>query len=261
MRIKIEITLTDDDHTEESKEIQVQIEESIPGGFQNIDQWEQNVHRIGFKSMRELFKCGIGLYEENVLSEYAHKNEDCQTERRGFREFTLKTVFGEVDFPRQRMYCRTCGEWVIPLNDALGLHYEEQERATTGVKELSCLYAIHHPYRSAVEKMEQMTQNPQIVSHEQIRRMVQEEGKRVRQREEEERKDAFFCFVKSIQEHPYSKPSYNGRLYISMDGILVHSSSGKGCYHEGKIGFICTEEREPAGRRVSCQETLHFQLP
>lgn len=252
-KVKVEITLTDDEYKKEGKEMQVQIEESIPDGFQSLDRWESNVRNLGFRSMRELFKQGIELFEEKILSEYTHKGESCQTERRGFREFTLRTVFGKVTFPRQRMHCNLCGEWVIPINDALGLHDDEQERATIGFKELSCLCAIYHPYRLAVEKMEQSTQNPRIVSHEQIRQVVQEEGRRVRQREEEAkagRKDAVFCLVKSIQENPYSKPSYNGRLYVNMDGILVHSSSGKGLYHEGKIGFICTDEREPVGRRV-----------
>ena len=56
MNIKIEITLTNDEYTEEAKEIQVQIEEQIPGGFQNLDKWEGDVRRIGFQGMRELYK-------------------------------------------------------------------------------------------------------------------------------------------------------------------------------------------------------------
>ena len=129
-KVKVEITLTDDDYTKEGKEIQVQIEETIPDGFQNLDQWESNVHQLGFRSMRELFKQGIELFEERILSEYTHQDGNCQTERRGFREFALRAVFGKVTFPRQRIYCKTCGEWVIPLNEALGLHDDEQERAT-----------------------------------------------------------------------------------------------------------------------------------
>jgi len=49
MNIKIEITLTNDEYTEEAREIQVQIEEHIPGGFQNLDIWESDVRRIGFR--------------------------------------------------------------------------------------------------------------------------------------------------------------------------------------------------------------------
>ena len=134
-KIKVVITLTDEEYTEEAGETQVEIEESIPEGFQDLDQWEQDVHKLGFRSMRELFKRGIGLFEEKVLSEYIHKNKRCDTGRRGFREFTMKTVFGKVQFSRQRMLCNTCGKWVIPVNAALGLHDDEQERATIVLKE------------------------------------------------------------------------------------------------------------------------------
>ena len=254
MKVKVTITLTDDDHTRENEEMQVEIEETIPGGFQNLDQWERHVHSIGFRSMREMFRGGIELFEREVLSGYTHRDEHCQTSKRGYRDFTVRTVFGRVRFPRQRLLCQTCGEWVIPLNDALRLHEDEQERATIGFKELACLYAVHHPYRQAVERVEQVSQDPQIVSHEHIRQIVQTEGERVRARDEEERRDAVFCFVKSIQGDLYSKPrrriGYSGRFYVFLDGILVHSSSRRGHYHEGKIGFICNDEREPAGRRV-----------
>ncbi len=249
-KIRVVMTLTDDEYTEGTRETQVEIEESIPAGFQNLDKWEQDVHEIGFRSMRELFKSGIELFEEKVLSEYIHKNKDCQTGRRGLREFTLKTVFGKVRFPRQRMLCNTCQEWVIPINEALGLHDDEQERATTGFKELSCLHAVHAPYRLAAENVQQSTQDPQIVSHEQVRQIVLEEGKGVRKREEEERKDAVFCFIKGLQNGEYPRDACSGRFYICLDGILVRSSTGKGRFHEGKIGFLCNDERESAGRRL-----------
>jgi hypothetical protein len=63
MKVKVTITLTDDDHTQEGEEMQVEIEETIPGGFQNLDQWEKNVHNIGFRSMRaykEIFVTHLG---------------------------------------------------------------------------------------------------------------------------------------------------------------------------------------------------------
>ncbi len=249
-KIRVVMTLTDDEYTEGTRETQVEIEESIPAGFQNLDKWEQDVHEIGFRSMRELFKSGIELFEEKVLPEYIHKNKDCQTGRRGLRELTLKTVFGKVRFPRQRILCNTCGEWVIPINEALGLHDGGQERSTTGFKELSCLHAVHAPYRLAAENVQQSTQDSQIVSHEQVRQIVLEEGKGVRKREEEERKDAVFCFIKGLQNGEYPRDACSGRFYICLDGILVRSSTGKGRFHEGKIGFLCNDERESSGQRL-----------
>jgi hypothetical protein len=249
-KVKVVITLTDDEYTEGPRETQVEIEESIPEGFQNLDKWEYDVHQIGFRSMRKLFKSGIELFEEKVLSGYIHKNQHCQIGRRGFRGFALRTVFGVVRFSRQRMLCDTCNEWVIPINEALGLHGDEKERATIGFKELSCLHAVRGPYRLAMENVQKSTQDSEIVSHEQIRQMVQKEGSKVREREEAERKDTVFCFIKALQNGAYPRYATSGRFYICLDGIHVSSAAGRGRSYEGKIGFICNDERESAGRRL-----------
>jgi len=50
MKIKVDITLTMGDDTEEERTMQVEIEESIPEGFQNLDLWEQNVRNMGFQA-------------------------------------------------------------------------------------------------------------------------------------------------------------------------------------------------------------------
>jgi hypothetical protein len=36
---------------------------------------------------------------------------------------------------------------------------------------------------------------------------------------------------------------------VCLDGIFVRSSSGKNRFHEGKVGFICSDEREAIGRK------------
>ncbi len=249
MKIKVDITLTMDDDTEEERTVQVQIEESIPEGLQNLDVWEQNVRNMGFQTMRSLFRSGIELYEQEVLSGYEHKGKHCHVIRKGKLDFTLTTAMGKVSFPRKRMLCKTCGEWVTPINEALGLHDDEQERATTGFKELSSFCAMNQPYRKAVEMMMRITQDTETVSHEQMRMMVKGEGKRVRQQEENDRKWSVFHFVRDLLDRPYHVPAGGGKLYVCLDGIFVRSSSGKNRFHEGKVGFICTDEREAIGRK------------
>ena len=66
MKVKVEITLTIDEYTEDARETQVQIEEDIPEGFQNLNAWEQNVRNIGFRSMRTLFSNGIELGSSQI---------------------------------------------------------------------------------------------------------------------------------------------------------------------------------------------------
>src|SRR4030042_4006047 len=207
-KVKVEITISCDD---ENEKIDAQIEESIPSGFQSLDKWEQCVRDVGFRAMRQLFKDGIELYQEDILFSHSEEHDDNhhddhQMVRCGHRELTLRTVFGKVRLPRQRMFCKKCGRWLIPINDSLGLHKEDNERATKGFKELSDLCAINQPYRLAADMIRQVTQEPEIVSHEEVRQIVQEEGKLVRQREEDDREDAVFCFVRAIQNRPDRVP-------------------------------------------------------
>ena len=164
------MTSTIDEYTEDAKEVQVEIEESLPDGFQNLDQWEQDARRVGFQSMHKLFRYGIEVYEETMLSRYTHKSNDCHLVKRGLREFTYKTASGEVTFLGRWMYCQTCREWVIPINQAMGSHDEQYERATTGFKELSCPCAVRQPYRQSAEMLGHITHDTAIVGHEHVRR-------------------------------------------------------------------------------------------
>jgi hypothetical protein len=253
MNVKIEITLTDDDYTEEAREIQVQIQESIPDGFQNLDRWEADVRRMGFQAMREIYRRGIELYEKKLLSEYTHSSKQCQTVKRGKLDFTLATVFGKVKFQRQRVFCKTCRKWVTPLNEALGLHEEDKERTTLALQQLSSLYAVNQPYRQAEKAIADITQDTEAISHQQIKLIVAQEGDRLRQYEEQRRKDISYGVIREIVDElrtPQSRsPTRPGRFYICLDGILVRSHRGKRHWHEGKVGFLCTDERQPVGKK------------
>ncbi len=261
MNIKIEITLTTDEYTEEAEQIQVQIEEHIPGGFQNLDKWEADVRRIGFQGMREMYKSGIELHEKHLLSGYTHKDKECQTVKRGKLDFTLATAIGKVTFPRQRIFCKTCKKWVTPLNEALGLHTEEQERTSLAFQQLSSLYAVNQPYRLAEETVKAITQDPEVTSHQQIKLIVDHQGDELRQYEEQKRRRVSYGVIREIVDnvrvaHPGSSPNSPGRsgthpgqFYVCLDGIFVRSHKGSGKWHEGKIGFLCTDEREPVGSK------------
>jgi len=262
MNVKIEITLTEDEYTEKSKQIQVQIEEHISEGFQNLDKWEDNVRRIGFQGMREMFRCGIELYEKHLLAEYNHKNSQCRTVRRGKLDFTIATAIGKVTFPRQRIFCKTCSKWITPLNKALGLHQQEQERTSLALQHLSSLCAINQPYRLATESVRNVTQDHEVISHQQIKLIVDKQGSQLRQHEEQRRKNISYGAVLDImdkirtgyQPKGQSSPStysvaHHGQFYIFLDGIWVRGHKGKGQWHEAKVGFLCTDEREAVGHK------------
>lgn len=248
-KIQIEINLTDDEYTKEGEEIQVRIEESLPEGFKDLDNWEADVRRIGFKSMREMFRCGIELFEEKLLSEYVHKDEECHTVRRGKLDFTLASAVGKVTFPRQRLRCDTCGKWITPLNEALGLHEGEKERTTLALQQLSSLCAVNQPYRLAEKMVREITQDSIAISHQQIKLTVDTEGNRLRHYEEQERKRISLDVIREIVDRQPPSPTLSGQFYICLDGIYVRSHKGKRKWHEGKVGFLCTDEREAVGKK------------
>jgi hypothetical protein len=248
-KIQIEINLTDDEYTKEGREIQVRIEEPLPEGFRDLDNWETDVRRIGFRAMRDMFRCGIELFEKKLLSEYVHKDEECHTVRRGKLDFTLASAVGKVTFPRQRLRCDTCGKWVTPLNEALGLHEEEKERTTLALQQLSSLCAVNQTYRLAEKMVKEITQDSSAISHQQVKLVVDTEGNRLRQYEEQERKRVSLDVIREIVDRQPRSPTVSGQFYVCLDGIYVRSNQGKGKWHEGKVGFLCTDERETVGKK------------
>jgi len=51
-RVKVDVTLINEDATSEPTEIRCRIEERIPGDWTGVDEWEQQVRHIGFSAMR-----------------------------------------------------------------------------------------------------------------------------------------------------------------------------------------------------------------
>jgi hypothetical protein len=142
---------------------------------------------------------------------------------------------------------------VTPLNEALGLHDEEKERTSVALQQLSSLYALNQPYRQARETVRDITQDPEVISHQQIKLIVDQEGNRLRQYEEQKRKDISYGVIRKIVDEMRTgqsrSPTRSGQFYVCLDGIFVRSHKGKGNWHEGKIGFLCTDEREPVGSK------------
>jgi hypothetical protein len=246
-KIKIQITLTDGNDTKTAQEHRATLEETLPGGFQSLEQWEQDVRQLGFTTMRQVFRSGLQALEQEVLASFVHHTEPCHIVKRGHVGLTLATVFGKVRFPRQRLRCHTCQRWLIPLNETLGLHHDEHEKTRLGLQELSSVCAINQPYRLAEKMIRQLTQDDQIISTK-IQLLAASEGQRVRQQEEQERHCLTLDAVRPIQDRQPPPPRRQGTFYVCLDGIFVRSHEGKGRWREGNVGFLCTDKRQPLGQ-------------
>ena len=247
-RAKIEVTLEDDRQPEASESFRFEITEALPSGLESLDHWEEDVRRVGFRCMRKLFALGINRLEEEVLSSYTHLDGSCDLVKCGRLSFGIGTVFGKVQFQRQRLYCRSCQAWITPVNDALRLHETDQCRSTLGLKDLVCLCVSHQPYRLAHKMVAQITQDPHVLSQTQMHRIVATTGEDIRAVEEKKSKQTSLSVIRNIQDRQIEDPQ-EGTLYICLDGVMVRSNEGKGRWREGKVGFVCTDEREAIGRK------------
>ena len=187
--------------------------------------------------------------------------DNCQTPLFCHPYARKSVVFGKVTFPRQRVFCKRRRQWLTPLNEALGLHAEDKERTSLALQQLSSLYAVNQPYRQAAEAVKDITQDTEAISHQQIKLIVDQEGDRLRQHEEQKRRDISSGVIQEIVDElrvPQSRsPTRSarcsakrpGQFYICLDGIYARSHKGKGRWHEGKVGFLCTDERESVGKK------------
>jgi hypothetical protein len=98
--------------------------------------------------------------------------------------------------------------------------------------------------------VKEITQDHEVISHQQIKLIVDQKGSQLRQYEEQDRKHISMNVIRGILDRQSRSPTLIGQLYICMDGIYVRSHNGKGNWQEGKVGFICTNERESVGHEV-----------
>lgn len=160
---------------------------------------------------------------------------------------TLATAFGKVRLDRQRLFCTRCRRWLTPLNEVLGLHQDGNGRTTRGFRELSCLCGAHQPYRHAHRMLSLITQDVAVSSAKQIERIVDQEGHRIRMDEAQRYEPTSARVLRDFQDRNPPPPRREGTLYICVDGVWVRSHPGKRRWREGKVGFLCTDLREPVG--------------
>ena len=246
--IEIEIRLKDDrvsaDVTPSAQTITIR--KQLPG-WEDIDRWERSVLRFGFGLMRRLFRHGVEAYERELLEGWVHRDAQCQVQQRGSRPITLATAFGRIALSRKRVFCRRCGVWSVPLNDALGLR-PGQGRTTRAFRELVCLCGSHQPYRLARRMMQRITQDADAISVKRIERILHREGEQLRKSEEHAGQEVAQRVVREFQDRNPPAPR-DGILYLCLDSTFVRSHQGRNRWREGKVGYVCSEARAPTGRQ------------
>jgi uncharacterized protein UPF0236 len=126
----------------------------------------------------------------------------------------LETLLGRIEYARQRLRCRGCGEDVYPLDEALGLL--PGSGSTLGVRERALWAAVEISYAKAGIFLEKFAGLE--VSHGNIHRWAQEEGRLLDLRERGAQEAVFGAHPRWSAERPPGP----ARLYVQIDGRLVN---------------------------------------
>jgi hypothetical protein len=161
--------------------------------------------------------------------------------RNGRVGLVLETLLGRVEYDRQRLRCPRCGLDVYPLDEALGLL--PGSGSTLGVRERALWAATEVSYAKTAAFLAKFA--GLAISHGSVHRWAQEEGA-VREQEEAAAQEQVFG------RHPTGLeglPRGPSRLYVQMDGTMVHERGGGAM--ECKVGIVYSQRAEISRGRIA----------
>ncbi len=153
---------------------------------------------------------------------------------------TLLTMFGEVACQRGYYYCRPCQRSERPVDEALGL---DGCGVTKALREVCAWVGAHEPFAEAAKTVRKLLKLE--VSPSTLYRQARKAGEMVCAKEELERR-----LVEGKRQALESVAHAPERLYLGMDGVMVHVDGG---WHEVKVGV--TFEGEAVWDEAGEQET------
>jgi len=236
------------------KSIDVNKKISIDEESVNFGIFEEELYELGLE-------VGVRIMEHilMILDDQIRKGRGRKTlENRGKEGKYLSTKMGNIDYNRTRYYDRGSGGYRYLLDEALGL--EKRQAVSIGRRKLEAMMAVKEgSYRGAQVRMGKLTGLSR--SHEAIRGVVLQEGKRLRSTE------------KKLLQRVYNlEDEYTGDthdvVYVEVDGTGIKSQCrggkrGKGI--EVKVGICYTGKQRryrggSGGAKVLKNKYVHLDI-
>ena len=167
----------------------------------------------------------------------------CSGKRRnkGRSKNTINSMLGSVSYMRTRLRCEKCGKEYYPFDDYLGINSET--KATLGLMEQSLYLATDSAYDRASEMQDKLTGVK--VSGRQIQNWAKEEGRRIKEKAEELRKEIF-----DKSRIPESEETRD-RVFVQVDGTFVKNrEKSKSRSMECKVGIIYSKKVKVSKNRM-----------
>lgn len=156
---------------------------------------QTDIHFIEEEMLKMREDIFLNVLEKTLLQieiEATGKDSKCQKcgyplVKNGSDKRKIKTLLGEIEIKRSRMYCKKCRANTYPFDDAIGLASFRHE--TLGVRKKSLWAAAKVSYEKSSAFLEKFAGFK--VGHNKIHQMAIEEGKQIESFEEARRAKVF----------------------------------------------------------------------
>jgi hypothetical protein len=202
--------------------------DSIPRE-ERLDQLESDTLDKGHEIMRLMFLSQCQLVDQQLAEKREHSNPDCRVQFDGDDPLKIASRLGILQLPRQVCYCETCDQHFIPLNDWLPEH--GGMITTRGLQEWACLLPQELPFSTAGRLLGWVAKEPAVLSQTQLRTLVREHGREIRQAEASEVSE--LSASEDLPEKtpnlvpldtPRRHPAWPGELHDAVEQALAEES-------------------------------------
>jgi hypothetical protein len=165
--------------------------DSIPRE-ERVDRMEEATMRQGWEIMRQLYLKQWQIIEQRQLQALMSDTASEPIQLDGKESLKIISRLGILELPRQVCFEQVTGAHIIPLNELLPVHYGPI--TTRGLQEWACLLPQELPFRTAQRLLGWLTYEPEVVSYNHVRNLVQAHGEAIRQAEAAD--------IKALQANP-----------------------------------------------------------
>lgn len=139
---------------------------------------------FGLEFMRKVYVKTFELYDKEISDVKEHEDSFCSVRYEGYESLKIVSRIGIVEPERQVCKCDKCDKHFMPINKYLPDH--NGAIITRGLVEWCCLLPQELPFESVSRMLGWMTKEEHLLSKNTIRKLVKEEGKKIRELEKKE---------------------------------------------------------------------------
>ena len=196
---------------------------------QTLEALEQQTLSIGQDLMRKLLSIHWDILDQQQVDQYCAQFEAGEIEMDGDASQKVACRLGILDLDRRVCFNQHIGKHIMPGNELLPEH--NGTIITHSLQEWACLFPQDLPFATVGRLLSWQTQQPKVISKNEVRRIVQRHGEAIRAAEAKEvnelegRRDLNKFQVKLLEaKAPRHRAAWPAELSEAVEQALAEST-------------------------------------